>query len=386
MANLTGTIGDDTFSGTSGNDQIDLSQGGEDSVYGGGGADVFIMGATFDGGDRLSVDAEASFNCVVRLGGDYSGGLTITGDMMSGFARIELAAGGTYDLTLADSLASRNAQMEILIGGATRLDASAMTESGLRANISTGAACEIIGTENPDYITVSAALNRADRFDGGADIDESHNIFNWNFSGTFHTAARTFANFGQIVGGSGQSISLFLNDGNVAAGTEVSFAAQGAALFDIDGHKEKDGQLQLGGGTGGDLLIAGHQRDILRGWDGDDTLVGGVGADSLTGGGGEDVFKFVTLRDSWIHSLDFIADLTNLDTIDVSGVDADKHTVGDQVFHLVTAFTGQAGEMTVSYDAAQNQTSVFGDVNGNGQADMVIHIYGDHHDFSNFVL
>ena len=49
---FSGTSGDDTQIGTVGNDAFDYSQGGNDTLYGGDGADKFIFGA-FDANDRV---------------------------------------------------------------------------------------------------------------------------------------------------------------------------------------------------------------------------------------------------------------------------------------------------------------------------------------------
>jgi serralysin len=126
--------------------------------------------------------------------------------------------------------------------------------------------------------------------------------------------------------------------------------------------------------------------DSLFGGQGADTLTGGAGADSLSGGDGADVFRFTKLSDSTAASSDLITDLTDADQIDLHLLDADTGTGGDQAFHLVGAFGGHAGELTVAYDSGADLTTVSGDVDGDGVADLVITIAGDSSGFTNFVL
>ncbi|MGZ8406902.1 MAG: M10 family metallopeptidase C-terminal domain-containing protein, partial [Caulobacteraceae bacterium] len=87
-----------------------------------------------------------------------------------------------------------------------------------------------------------------------------------------------------------------------------------------------------------------------------------------------------------VISVTTIVDLTAKDTIDISQLDADTLTSGNQAFHLVDAFTGQAGELLVKYHAGADTTFIQGDVDGDGVADVTIKVWGDHADFSGFVL
>jgi hypothetical protein len=145
------------------------------------------------------------------------------------------------------------------------------------------------------------------------------------------------------------------------------------------------------GGGGDDLLVAGHGADHIFGDEpggpaGDDTISGGDDADVLTGGGGADIFLYSDYRDSKGKEADLITDLDRDDHIDLSAIDADKHTRGDQAFHLVATLSGHAGELVLSYDAVKDITTVSGDVNGDGRADLEITIAGDTTGFTHFVL
>lgn len=146
------------------------------------------------------------------------------------------------------------------------------------------------------------------------------------------------------------------------------------------------------GGAGDDMLIGGRHDDVLIGdrdkaaaKDGADTLVGG-GGDALTGGGGHDLFVYRTISDSIAGRSDLILDLSDEDRIDLSQIDADSAKAGDQAFHLVGALHGHAGEAALVYDAVADQTRLELDVDGDGAADSVILISGEHSGFTGFIL
>ena len=65
------------------------------------------------------------------------------------------------------------------------------------------------------------------------------------------------------------------------------------------------------------------------------------------------------------------------DKLDLSGIDADTSTVGDDAFHLVGAFTKHAGEMTLAF--AGGTTVLNLDVDGDGKSDYQMKITGDVH-------
>jgi Ca2+-binding RTX toxin-like protein len=168
--------------------------------------------------------------------------------------------------------------------------------------------------------------------------------------------------------------------GNVdlAGGNDLFNSARGA----VDGH--------VYGAVGDDTLIGGKGADALHGdggaGSGADVLTGNGGADSLEGGDGNDVFRYLKLADSRGATADLITDLSATDTIDLQAIDADTATGGNQGFHLVGSFGGHAGELVVSYNAGSGLTTISGDVDGDGSADLAITATGDLHDFTSFVL
>ncbi len=103
------------------------------------------------------------------------------------------------------------------------------------------------------------------------------------------------------------------------------------------------GNDRLYGGAGADQLLGGTGVDLLRGRAGADRLVGGTGADTLIGGTGADTFRFLSCADSAPGAADHIlagdgaAAFEGVgraagDRIDLSAIDADALTRGDQAF------------------------------------------------------
>ena len=131
------------------------------------------------------------------------------------------------------------------------------------------------------------------------------------------------------------------------------------------------GNDSLSGGGGLDDLSGGAGVDILAGEDGDDRIEGGLGGDDLAGGAGGDTFVF-TQRDSLRSGSDVIRDFTSgEDHIDLSAIDADTLTLGDQAFSFITgAFTHLAGELRLATVGGFAQLQ--GDTNGDGLADFAV--------------
>lgn len=125
----------------------------------------------------------------------------------------------------------------------------------------------------------------------------------------------------------------------------------------------------------------------LLGLDGNDTLSGGGGADSLTGGRGNDRMAGGAGADTFIltadsigdgqHEKDRITDFSNGDgdLINLTAIDADSTTDGDQAFTAVAELTGAAGQMSLSYKGGTTTLKL--DIDGDGKADYTLKINGD---------
>lgn len=76
---------------------VDLSHGGDDTLYGDG-TTLVTMGGAFTAADRLSNGSFAG-DMIVTLDGDYSAGVSFLSTTMSGVTAVDLAAGHDYSLT-----------------------------------------------------------------------------------------------------------------------------------------------------------------------------------------------------------------------------------------------------------------------------------------------
>jgi Ca2+-binding RTX toxin-like protein len=129
------------------------------------------------------------------------------------------------------------------------------------------------------------------------------------------------------------------------------------------------------GEDGEDIIDGGSGDDVLYGQDGNDTLIGGAGTDLLHGQRGADLFVFGAVSDSAFDAgagLDRIIDFNGADgdRIDLSAIDADASTAGDQAFSFLGtgAFTNKAGELRL--DVTSGQVRLLGDIDGDGVADF----------------
>lgn len=179
-----------------------------------------------------------------------------------------------------------------------------------------------------------------------------------------------------------------LGDVTLGGGADLLTNAGGLIRGDValgagdDSYLGGAGKLfgEISGGDGDDLIVLGKT---------DDRVTGGAGADSLAGGLGSDIFVYSEVSESHGALADLIADLDaggDLDTIDLSAIDANSGRDGNQGFHLVAGLSGKAGELAVTFDAKHDVTLVLGDVDGDGQADLRIVLAGDHSDFAGFAL
>jgi Ca2+-binding RTX toxin-like protein len=138
-------------------------------------------------------------------------------------------------------------------------------------------------------------------------------------------------------------------------------------------------RLRANAGSTGITLTGNELDNRIVGGDGDDIIAGGAGRDVLTGGAGHDTFVFTALTDSVVGvARDKIQDFVEgTDRIDLSRIDAISGTPGDDGFHFVdSGALSHAGDLRVY--AADGNTVVAADVNGDHKADFQILIAGVH--------
>ena len=311
------TPGDDLIYGTSGDDLIHADEG-NDTVYGLGGDDTLSGGA---GSDTL-------------FGGDGN-------DRLSGDGSIAFDNGTTVD---------------ILYGGA-----------------------------GDDFLFAGYG----DLVDGGDGFD----ILALSYLGTNHGIegdTATLHHGEPLVAGSGTILSIErigdlvltnFNDKMV-----IGDQADPATVSAWDGDDILIGQsmsITMYGGNGNDLLGGSVSDDMIYGDNGDDRIIGYLGADQLWGGAGADRFIFTSIADSgpgyaW-ESNDFIRDWEAIDKIDLSAIDADPITPGDQAFTLSKVAFGfpagaqPPGSVVIGGFGGTLFVSVY--INGGLEADIVIDLW-----------
>jgi Ca2+-binding RTX toxin-like protein len=127
------------------------------------------------------------------------------------------------------------------------------------------------------------------------------------------------------------------------------------------------------GGLGNDNLLGSTGNDTLHGEDDNDVIAGNGGIDKLYGESGKDTFVFAKNdTGKTAATADTIFDFSK-DNINLKLIDANTALKGDQAFTLVNgAFTGHAGELR--YEKLASDTYIYGDVDGDKKADLVIHL------------
>lgn len=219
-----------------------------------------------------------------------------------------------------------------------------------------------IGTNTIDFSHAQGALVLA--------LDGSLDAAGW-------AAGDTITGFGNVTGAAHFANTLVGDaNANVLIGGSKADTLYGGGADSLG-----PGDALYGGGGPDQLWATGTAG--LYGGAGADTLHVGAGHGFLSGGAGADKFVFDAglvngAGAGAIYSWE-IADFSHADKdrIDLSAIDADTTTPGDQAFTWIgtAAFDGKPGELR-SYDAKQWgtwHTYLVGDVNGDGQADFVLY-------------
>lgn len=216
----------------------------------------------------------------------------------------------------------------------------------------------------------------------GGDAFAATNIRNHNIiSSDSGAAIRFVGNFDdsiyttdQVIGGGGIAIET-------GAGNDT-VRNSGTVIGAIDLGDGNDRYIGLDdpfrSSTVDGTIFGGAGDDIIIGFTGTERIDGGAGLDLLTGGGGNDVFLFGEGdTTAGPQGADRITDFSPGDTIDLSAIDADANTPGDQAFTLIgtAGFSDAAGELRIRSNGAN--TFITADTDGDAQADLTIVLKGD---------
>jgi Ca2+-binding RTX toxin-like protein len=379
---LTGGSGADTINGAGGADSIRGGAGG-DTLAGGAGVDTFLVGAGDStilhwdtitdfatGEDKLDLSAvDAGTVAIARFGsstfvyfgsGASAGVVQINGDIKTSDLIVSGAVHGyTFYAGSGAETLTGTAGADVLVGGS----GTTTLNGGGGADILYGGS----GNDTFQYTAISqsnfAGYDVIFGFDSGHDkIDISA------IDGGKITIARydgtTFVYSAPDGGGASQAVVAVSGTSLKATDLVTSGGATQAFVLVGDGASHNVA----------DTLVGGGGNDILYGLDGNDILTGAGGADFMLGGAGADTFVYTSAGESLPFATDLIFDFSSAqaDKLDLSGIDANSGTAANDVFSVVTAFSGAAGQVTIAAPDASGYYHVSGDVNGDGVADFVI--------------
>lgn len=298
-----GTTGDDSQAGTSGNDGFDYSQGGNDSLDGLEGDDEFFMGAALDKNDSLN---GGSGYDILFLDGEYDAPVDrYFASTLVSIDEIRLAAGHFYRFGLDDGNVAAGQTLTIdahLLGASDGFGFFGQNETDGAFNITGGketdglfvglGADTVNANGGDDVVWCAGSALGLKTLNGGTGSDTvAPQLSGDTVMQLSDTTLRKFetvllqpgANLGTI------NVSLFMADGNVAAGETMVINQQGTTGTTInltfDGSAESNGQFEVNGFGGDDMLIGGSGADQFN-------IYGfGGGSDQVYGGGGDDTVR-----------------------------------------------------------------------------------------------
>lgn len=395
---LTGGTGRDTLSGGDGNDAIRLSEfqleRGE-SYDGGRDVDTLrlfgsnytidlreVTLASFERvafGDPGANSAARLLLRAAQVGPGVAATATIAGNTFAD-ARdlVEITMGGAAKLDLSRwTLTDFGVDDRVLVTGGG--DAETITGSTARDELSGGAGNDVLSGLAGDDVLDGGDGN--DRLSGGAGAD--------TMTGGLGNDVYDIDDVGDVIvevanGGSDRVIARI--DYTLPDHVEVldlagrARSGTGNALAnELTGGAGDD---RLSGLDGNDRLDGGLGDDNLFGDAGGDLLIGGAGRDRLTGGTGADRFLFrAGDTGATVATADIVTDFNRADkdVVNLVQIDANTGRDGDQAFRFIgtQAFSGTAGELRFEV-VQKSYTMVWGDVDGDGTADLAIRLTGVH--------
>lgn len=360
---LYGGPGNDLLIGGDGDDLLDLTGGGSDEAHGGAGNDGFYFGATYDAFDVADGGAGDD---QIGLQGSYAA-LQLSAFNLGGIETIALLTGldyrfaepigqaNQYALSVAAGTLSWGQRLTINGGGLEAIEHftfDGRQEANGHFRIFGGLGTERLtgGQQSDGFFFGEDRFSAAERIDGVAGSDDQLALFG-DYQTRIVFEADTIRNIDTIVFISGRDpryaayadyfvYNIQVHDANLAAGATMTVTGAGLFLFEsmiFDGSRETDGSFRIIGGGGDDQLSGGAQADVIY---------GGHGGDVIRGGGGADRFIYLAGDDSHNTRRDVLVGFDSGDVIDLSAIDADPATAGNQAFHWAagSVFTGSAGE------------------------------------------
>lgn len=371
---LWGGSGNDQLFGGNGDDYL-AGEAGNDYLDGGPGADYVAYALTFTQGVLVNMTA-----------GWASAGASDF-DVFVNMEGAQLGAGNdtVYGSTAAEFFNGNDGNDQIYAG-----DGADTMGGGLGADT-------MFGEGGNDLIFTGAG---ADYISGGAGVDTvtmqnvtTQVVVSWSSLIMNTSSGYAFVTDAEVLRlGSGNDIVTTWNTGTpeIRGGlgndwmADYASAGNSAGSGSNDRYFGEEGDDQLLGLEGNDLLDGGVGNDFMAGGLGTDTLIGGAGFDWMAGGrnaagtasdGAQDRFRFLATTDSTGAQIDAVNDFqVGEDKIDLSAIDANTLVGGQQAFTIGAMQAGVAGRLQI--DVFGSYSLVRGDVDGDGNADISILVFG----------
>lgn len=361
---VDGGAGNDVLSGGTGNDQL-VGRSGNDVMIGGAGNDIYYV----DSGTDVVAENAGEGVDLIRTEVTYHLPDNVENGLLTGTEPLLLLAGNDGDNVLtgssvADEIHGEGGNDTLYgRGGADNLAGFAgndVLDGGPGGDTMSGGA-----GDDAYYVDMKNSFDPQDMVQeaAGAGIDTIYCAMDGRFEFNNFTLADNVEN--GVITGFGEFMAGNALDNHLIGG------AYNDSLYGLDGHDTLDG------GGGNDILKGHFGYDTLSGGAGDDILEGGALYDTLTGGAGADRFDFIAQSDSlsFLGGYDTIMDFApTIDSIDLSGIDANVTVDGNQAFSEVAGPTGVAGQLWLS-DAGNDNWFVYGDTSGDGIADFTLLVH-----------
>jgi len=367
---LDGGTGNDTLHGDAGNDTLQ-GRAGVDFMYGGAGDDVFYV----DNSTEWVFENPGEGTDLIRTSVSYSMPANVENLYVSGIVGVDIFGNGLANLIIGgpgNDHIDGGAGADTIKAGAGNDWLSSAAGSVLYGG--PGDDTYALGYGSPPAVIERSGEGTDTVLLDGINYTLPDNVENGTIS--FYEAQTELTLTGNGL------------DNHLIGNGHRDLLHGGGGDDILDGAGDNDflygdvGNDTLNGGDASDLLVGGDGDDALDGGAGDDFFDGGSGADTLTGGVGNDFFQFANVTDSTPGAPDQITDFTpdasgTGDVIDLSLIDADTTTPGDQAFDNGGNVSGAHHAWytaTVNADGSYN-VIWYGDVNGDAVADFELHVH-----------
>lgn len=364
---LTGSAGDDIFSGT-----FDKFQAG-DKIAGSTGTDKLTLTAV-EGTSGVTVSLPTLTTAATGIEI-----LDITTQTSTAATKADLVSFSAANF--GSTLTTVNFTTRDSLGGADSTDTltAAKANAGTVFNIQNSAGTLTIsdingtaGTSDAFTVNLAGGVTLAG-VTGNAQIVDVLNINSNGSSANTITAISTLSTNATINIAGTQALTV-TNALTAALGTGIvnAAAATGALKLSTGNFAATvvggAGNDSITGGSSATSLTGGAGNDTLTGGAAVDTITGGTGTDSLTGGAGNDVFVFTLGDSSSTTTRDTISDLTEGDIIKFGGYGITGLTTGQTIATSASSATVKE----VYIDATNSRIVIETTVDGSTKEEIAI--------------